>query len=90
MRVVLFLYTPDDVRIPEEAHLLEEGRDAGYGKGAAAGTVPAGTFGESGTRTENSLQFCIAVTGFICLNLFLGICTGPVSEAVKTGLSIFG
>lgn len=95
MRVVLFLYTPDGVHIPEEAPLLKEGRDAGHGKaagsmGAAAGTVPAGTAGENGAGTGNSLQFCIAVIGFICLNLFLGICTGPVSEAVRTGLSIFG
>lgn len=77
MRAVLFLYTPDGVRFLKED--------------TASGTAaPALAFGAADVHARSSLQSGIAIVCFICLNLFLGICTGPVREVVETGLSIFG
>ncbi len=69
MRVMLFIYTPDEV------------------------SELAGIYGtERAVRGDGDgcLPFKTAIVGFICLNVFLGICTEPVTEVIKTGLSIFG
>lgn len=76
MRVVLFLYTPDEVSA-----------SGIYGTNVAPEAKSDKTVRTAG---DGGFSFKAAIVGFICLNLFLGICTGPVTEVVKTGLSIFG
>lgn len=38
----------------------------------------------------NSLQYTATVVCFMALNVSLGICTGPVTQAIRNGLEIFG
>ena len=77
MRVVLFLYTPDAV----SKRTMDFGKDTLQTAGADEVIITSG---------ESGFSFKVSIACFICLNLFLGIFTGPVTEVVRTGLSIFG
>ncbi|MCF0135141.1 MAG: sodium:proton antiporter [Lachnospiraceae bacterium] len=95
LRVVITIYSPQGSDAPLDNVMDDEGHvltPEAYQEAERAKLQTEGVFlaPKAGALVKNGPLMSVAMVLMMLLNFFLGLCSGPITEALLAGLRIFG